>query len=191
MVKHFTKEQRYTIIKCVKDCQLVGFTDKEGMKYIEDKIGKSISIMSYQRYKQQALRKDHYGSISKWLDYHAKVGHIESYKKRLEQMEMINEETLKLWHKEINKDKKDQDNNLIISLTEVLQKNTGLLMQISFTTPVMDFIRNSMIERDMKIIELNQKYQELVNEKEKDKEQNKMSQEALERYNYRKNHFIC
>ena len=44
MVKHFTKEQRYTIIKCIKDCDLLGFSDKEGMKYIEDKIGKSISI---------------------------------------------------------------------------------------------------------------------------------------------------
>jgi hypothetical protein len=190
MVKHFTKEQRYTIIKCIKDSKLVGFSDKEGMRYIEDKIGKSISLMSYQRYKDKALKDDHYGSISKWLDYHAKVGHIESYKNRLEQMELINLETLKLWHKEINKDEKDQDKDLIISLIEVLQKNTSLLMQISFTTPVMDFIRNNMIERDMKILELNQKYQELINEKEKEKGQNKMSQEALERYNYHKNHFI-
>ena len=191
MVKHFTKEQRYTIMKCIKDCKLVGFSDKEGMRYIEDKIGKSISLMSYQRYKDKALKEDHYGSISKWLDYHSKVGHIESYKNRLDQMELVNLETLKLWHKEINKDEKDQDKDLIISLTEVLQKNTGLLMQISFTTPVMDFIRNSMIERDMKIIELNHKYQELVNKKESDKEQNKTNQEASERYNYHKNNFIC
>lgn len=49
MVKHFTKEQKYTIIKCIKDSELLGFSDKEGMQYIEDKIGKSISIMSYQR----------------------------------------------------------------------------------------------------------------------------------------------
>lgn len=191
MVKHFTKEQRYTIVKCIKDCKIVGFSDKEGMRYIEDKIGKSISIMSYQRYKNQALKEDHYGSISKWLDYHAKIGHIESYKQRLDQMELINLETLKLWHKEINKDEKDQDKDLIISLIEVLQKNTSLLMQISFTTPVMDFIRNNMIDQHNKIVELNEKYQELVNKKENEKEKNQMSPEALERYNYRKNNFIC
>ena len=80
-------------------------------------------------------------------------------------MELINQETLKLWYKEIKKEEKDQDKDLIISLVEVLQKNTSFLMQISFTTPIMDFIRNHAIEQHKKIIELNKKYYDIVNQK--------------------------
>jgi hypothetical protein len=191
MVKHFTKEQRYTIIKCIKDCDLLGFSDKEGMKYIEDKIGKSISIMSYQRYKNRALKDTKYISTSKWVSYQAKIGHIESYRKRLDEMELINQETLKLWYKEIKKEEKDQDKDFIIALIQLLQKNNSLLLQISFTTPVADFIRNNTIEQHKQIIELNQKYNELVNQKDNKKVIKEEEQKVLEEYNYQKNNFIC
>ncbi len=190
MVKHFTKEQRYTIIKCIKDCDLLGFSDKEGMKYIEDKIGKSISIMSYQRYKNKALKDTKYFSTSKWVSYQAKIGHIECYRKRLDEMELINQETLKLWYKEIKKEEKDQDKDFIIALIQLLQKNNSLLLQISFTTPVADFIRNNAIEQHKQIIELNQKYNDLVNHKDNKKVIKEEEQKVLEEYNYQKNNFI-
>lgn len=191
MVKHFTKEQRYTIIKCIKDCDLLGFSDKEGIKYIRDKIGKSISIMSYHRYKNKALKDTKYLSTRKWVSYQAKIGHIESYRKRLDEMELINQETLKLWYQEIRKEEKDQDKDFIIALIQLLQKNGSLLLQISFTTPVADFIRNNAIEQHKQIIELNQKYNDLVNHKDNKKEIKEEEQRVLEEYNYQKNNFIC
>ena len=91
-------------------------------QYIEDKIGKSISIMSYQRYKNRAIKDTKYTSTSKWVSYQAKIGHIESYRKRLDEMELINQETLKLWYMEIKKEEKDQDKDFIIALIQLLQE---------------------------------------------------------------------
>ena len=35
--KQFTKEQKYMVIQCIIDCDLFGLSDKEGMKYIEER----------------------------------------------------------------------------------------------------------------------------------------------------------
>ena len=72
-----------------------------------------------------------------------------------------------------------------------MQKNNSLLLQISFTTPVADFIINNAIEQHKQIIELNQKYNDLVNHKDNKKEIKEEEQRALEEYNYQKNNFIC
>jgi hypothetical protein len=68
-------------------------------------------------------------------------------------MELINQETLKLWYKEIRKEEKDQDKDFIIALIQLLQKNNSLLVQLSFTTPVADFIRNNALEPHKQIID--------------------------------------
>jgi hypothetical protein len=80
---------------------------------------------------------------------------------------------------------------LVIKLSNLLQKNNSLLLQISFTTPVADFIINNAIEQHKQIIELNQKYNDLVNHKDNKKEIKEEEQRALEEYNYQKNNFIC
>jgi len=193
MVKHFIKEQRYTIIKCIKDGNLLGFSDKEGMKYIEDKIGKSISIMSYQRYKKRALKDNNNteGSASSWLDHYSKIGYVESYRKRIDEMELIHQETLKLWHKEIKKEEKNQDKELIISLIQVLQKNTALLLQMSFTTPVSQNIINYVKNQHKEIIELNQKYNDKAIQMESIEERKELEQKLWEEVEYQKKNFIC
>jgi hypothetical protein len=80
---------------------------------------------------------------------------------------------------------------LVIKLSNLLQKNNSLLLQISFTSPVADFIINNAIEQHKQIIELNQKYNDLVNHKDNKKEIKEEEQRALEEYNYQKNNFIC
>jgi|GEM_PF-2652824 len=35
--KQFTKEQKHMLIQCIVDCDLFGMSDKEGMKYVEEK----------------------------------------------------------------------------------------------------------------------------------------------------------
>jgi predicted component of type VI protein secretion system len=80
---------------------------------------------------------------------------------------------------------------LVIKLSNLLQKNNELLLQISFTTPVADFIINNAIEQHKQIIELNQKYNDLVNHKDNKKEIKEEEQRVLEEYNYQKNNFIC
>ena len=135
--------------------------------------------MSYQRYKNRAIKDTKFISTSKWVSYQAKIGYIESYRKRLDEMELINQETLKLWYKEIKKEEKDRDKDFIIALIQLLQKNNSLLLQISFTTPVADFIRNNAIEQHKQIIELNQKYNDVVNQKDSKKEIKEEGQRVL------------
>ena len=57
------------LIQCIIDSDLFGLSDKEEMKYVEEKTGRSISLTSYQRYKKIALNDE--AAIS-WINIFGK-----------------------------------------------------------------------------------------------------------------------
>lgn len=106
-------------------------------------------------------------------------------------MELIHQETLKFWHKEIKKDEKDQDKELIISLIQVLQKNSALLLQMSFTTPVSQYIYNYINNQHDQMVELNQKYSSTFTQMQTENERKKLEQKVREHIEYKKKNFVC
>ncbi len=76
--KQFTKEQKHMLIQCIMDCDLFGLSDKEGMKYIEEKTGRSISLTSFQRYKKIALNDE---AGIEWINKFGKIGFVNHYLK--------------------------------------------------------------------------------------------------------------
>lgn len=75
--KQFTKEQKHMLIQCIMDCDLFGLSDKEGMKYIEDKTGRTISLTSYQRYKKLALNDN---AANAWINNFARIRFVDYYR---------------------------------------------------------------------------------------------------------------
>ena len=63
--KQFTKEQKHMLTQCILDCDLFRLSDKEGMKYVEDKTSRPISLTSYQRYKKIALNDE---TANAWIN---------------------------------------------------------------------------------------------------------------------------
>ena len=81
--KQFTKEQKHMLIQCIIDCDLFGLSDREGMKYIEDKTGRFISLTSYHRYKKLALNDN---TSNAWINNFARIGFVDHYHKRMNEM---------------------------------------------------------------------------------------------------------
>src|SRR5688500_13577414 len=86
VIKQFTKEQKHMLIQCITDANIFGLSDKEGMKYIAEKTGKSISLTSYQRYKKIALNEE---SANAWINNFGKIGFVNHYRKRINEMEIL------------------------------------------------------------------------------------------------------
>lgn len=106
MTKQFTKEQQNLLETLVLDADMLGLRDKEGISYIEQKIGLSISQSSYSRCKKKVFSDN---EIKLYYKNYAKIGLLKFYKERLNEMQMIHQNTLKMWYKEINKKEDEQD----------------------------------------------------------------------------------
>jgi hypothetical protein len=118
--KQFTKEQKHMLIQCIIDCDLFGLSDKEGMKYVEEKTGRSISLTSYQRYKKLALNNN---NSSAWIDHFARIGFVDHYRKRMSEMETLQKNMYRQLNLELSKKPEEQDKKYIISLSSEIPKN--------------------------------------------------------------------
>ena len=104
--KQFTKEQKHMLTQCIIDCDLFGLSDKEGMKYVEEKTGRAISLTSYQRYKKIALNDE---AATSWINNFGKIGFVNHYRKRITEMELLQKTTLRQLNFELDKKPEEQD----------------------------------------------------------------------------------
>ena len=56
------------------------------MKYVEEKTDRPISLTTYHRYKKIALNEN---ISSTWIDRFARIGFVEHYRKRMNEMETL------------------------------------------------------------------------------------------------------
>ena len=118
--KQFTKEQKHMLIQCIVDCDLFGLSDKEGMRYIEQRTGRPISLTSYHRYKKIGLNDN---VSSSWIDHFARIGFVDHYHKRINEMERLQQETLRQLYLELNKNSEEQNTKYITSLIAQIRQN--------------------------------------------------------------------
>ena len=106
VIKQFRKEYKRILIQCIIDCDLFGLSDKEGMQYIEEKTGRAISLTSYQRYKKLALNDN---TTSAWINNFARIGFVDHYRKRMNEMETLQKNIYRQLNLELNKKKEEQN----------------------------------------------------------------------------------
>lgn len=153
--KQFTKEQKHMLIQCIIDCDLFGLSDKEGMKYVEEKTGRSISLTSYQRYKRIALNEN---ASNAWIDYFARIGFVDHYRKRMNEMETLQRNIYRQLNLELGKKPEEQDKKYIISLSAEIRQNNIHLCHLGIGMPVISKMKEKIDGRKQKILSLANDY---------------------------------
>ena len=149
--KQFTKEQKHMLIQCIVDCDLFGLPDKEGMKYIEEKTGRAISLTSYQRYKKLALNDN---ATSAWIDNFARIGFVDHYRKRMNEMETLQKNIYRQLNLELSKKPEEQNKKYLIALSAEIRQNNIQLCQLGLGIPIIAKIKEKIEGRNQKILSL-------------------------------------
>ena len=149
--KQFTKEQKHMLIQCIIDCDLFGLSDKEGMKYVEEKTGRAISLTSYQRYKKIALNDN---AANAWIDNFAKIGFVDHYRKRMNEMETLQKNIYRQLNLELSKKPEEQNKKYIISLSAEIRQNNIHLCQLGLGMPIIAKMKEKIEGRKQKILSL-------------------------------------
>ena len=149
--KQFTKEQKHMLFQCIIDCDLFGLSDREGMDYVEKKTGRSISLTSYQRYKKLALNDN--TSIA-WLDYFARIGFVDHYRKRMNEMETLQKNIYRQLNLELSKKPEEQNKKYIIALSAEIRQNNIHLCQLGLGIPIIAKMKEKIEGRKQKILSL-------------------------------------
>lgn len=153
--KQFTKEQKHMLIQCIIDCDLFGLSDKEGMKYVEEKTGRPISLTSYQRYKKRALNDN---AANAWIDYFARIGFIDHYRKRMNEMEILQRNIYIQLNLELSKKPEEQDKKYIIALSSEIRQNNIHLCHLGLGLPIISKMKEKIDGRREKILSLANDY---------------------------------
>ena len=139
------------LIQCIIDCDLFGLSDKEGMKYIEDKTGRPISLTSYQRYKKIALNDN---TASAWINNFAKIGFVDHYRKRMNEMETLQKNIYRQLNLELSKKPEEQNKKYIIALSAEIRQNNIHLCQLGLGMPIIAKMKDKIEGRKQKILSL-------------------------------------
>ena len=153
--KQFTKEQKHMLIQCIIDCDLFGLSDKEGMKYVEEKTGRSISLTSYQRYKKIALNDN---AANAWIDHFARIGFVDHYRKRMNEMETLQKNIYRQLNLELSKKPEEQNKKYIVALSSEIRQNNIHLCQMGIGMPVISKMKEKIEGRKQKILSLANDY---------------------------------
>ena len=149
--KQFTKEQKHMLMQCIIDCDLFGLSDKEGMIYIEEKTGRAISLTSYHRYKKLALNDN---AANAWIDNFARIGFVDHYRKRMNEMETLQKNIYRQLNLELSKKPEEQNKKYIIALSSEIRQNNIQLCQLGLGMPIIAKMKEKIEGRNSKILSL-------------------------------------
>lgn len=132
--KQFSQEQKHMLIQCMTDADIFGLSDKEGMKYVEEKTGRAISLTSYHRYKKIALNDE---TANAWINNFGKIGFVNHYRKRINEMEILQQTTFRQLNLELIKKPEEQDKKYVVSLMDSIRQTNIQLSQMGISMPIL------------------------------------------------------
>ena len=90
--KDYSKSEKQLLVSPINDYSLFGAHDQEIIRMLSQRIGKEIQKLLYWL-KKESLKKR--GESELWLDYYAKYQFIEYYRKRVEELELVQKKLLR------------------------------------------------------------------------------------------------
>ena len=147
--KRYTKEQKHLIKQCIIDADIMGLGRVESITYVKSRLGldekTSFSEGSYKKYRAEALSDN---DNVQWISYYARQGFVEFYRKRIQEMELIQTNTFQQWLYETNRPDSQKDKRLILSLVAELRANNQHMSTLGMVTPIIATIKNIMDKKD-------------------------------------------
>jgi hypothetical protein len=138
--KDYTKSEKQLLISLINDYSLFGATDNEVIQMLSTKIGKKISETLFYRLKKEvkAKRKD----SEEWLDNYAKYQFIEFYRKRIDELEYVQRNLLKILASETEKEEEKQDKTIINQLSKTIAESSKVLAEFGISPPVVAHMKD-------------------------------------------------
>src|SRR6476661_2849362 len=138
--KDYSKSEKQLLISLINDYSLFGARDYEILQMLSKKIGKNVSETLFYRLKKEAKAKRI--DSEEWLDSFAKYQFIEFYRKRVEELEYVQRNLLKVLASETEKDDEEQDKTLINQLSKTIVESSKVLAEFGLAPPVVAHIKD-------------------------------------------------
>jgi dGTP triphosphohydrolase len=139
--KDYTKSEKQLLISLINDYSLFGSRDHEIIQMLSKKIGKNVSETLFYRLKKEAKAKRI--DSEQWLDNYAKYQFIEFYRKRIEELEYVQRNLLKILASETEKEEiEKQDKTIINQLSKTIAESSKVLAEFGLTPPVISHMKN-------------------------------------------------
>lgn len=150
--KDYSAREKQLMVSLINDYSLFGATDEEMIKMLSIKIGKKISETLFYRLKKEAIQKR--GESGEWLDYYSRYHFVEHYRRRIEELELVQKKILKTFIDETDKQEEKQNKFLINQLAKTIADNSKTLAEFGLAPPIIAKIK-SMIPLDINDVSKN------------------------------------
>ncbi len=141
--KDYTKSEKQLLISLINDYSLFGATDSEIIRMLSTKIGKKISKLLFYRLEKEAVKKR--GESEEWLDYYARFHFVEHYRKRIEEVELIQKNLLKVFADESEKPEDKKNKFLMNQLAKTIVDNSKVLAEFGMAPPILSKIQSMIL----------------------------------------------
>jgi len=108
------------------------------------KIGKKISETIFYRLKKEAKAKRIDSKV--WFDIYAKYQFVEFYRQRIEELEYVQRNLIKILAQETEKPEDQKDKSIINHLAKTIADNSKVLFDFGVAPPVLSYIKSVISE---------------------------------------------
>jgi len=108
------------------------------------KIGKKISETIFYRLKKEDKAKRIDSKV--WLDIYAKYQFVEFYRQRIEELEYVQRNLIKILAQETEKPEDQKDKSIINHLAKTIADNSKVLFDFGVAPPVLSYIKSVISE---------------------------------------------
>lgn len=138
--KDYSKSEKQLLISLINDYSLFGALDHEIIQMLSVKIGKKISETLFYRLKKEAKAKRIDSKV--WLDIYAKYQFVEFYRQRIEELEYVQRNLIKILAQETEKPEDQKDKSIINHLAKTIADNSKVLFDFGVAPPVLSYIKS-------------------------------------------------
>ena len=138
--KDYTKSEKQLLISLINDYSLFGLRDHEIIQILSKKTDKKISETLFYRLKNEAKAK-RIDSVA-WIDNYTKYHLIEFYRKRIEELEYVQRNLLKVLAMETEKGEEKQDKTIINQLSKTIAESSKVLAEFGLAPPVVSHMKD-------------------------------------------------
>jgi len=142
--KDYSKSEKQLLISLINDYSLFGARDHEIIQMLSVKIGKKISETIFYRLKKEAKAKRIDSKV--WLDIYAKYQFVEFYRQRIEELEYVQRNLIKILAQETEKPEDQKDKSIINHLAKTIADNSKVLFDFGVAPPVLSYIKSVISE---------------------------------------------
>ena len=143
---NLTRDRSRLLDKLISDCITFRLKAKEAIEYIRKECtGCPISERTYFRRRKRLLSDR---TRDSWFSYFCRIGFVEIHKKVMEDLQMIQDDSLRRLYEEKFKPEEKRDDNLILKLKKDIRENCLMLSEFSVDTPVIAGVKARLDKAD-------------------------------------------